>query len=387
VTRGPRVRGAVTAALLVCAAGATPVGAQLTVSGEVDILALSDGDERGLNRNFHGDGPFSQLRLRLFGQHWVTERIGIFTELLWDFEADPRVYGAYLVINELGGQSWLNARMGMAPPPIGNFGLRDTYFALNPLIGVPLLWQHRSTLDGSGLARNEDLIRRRASNFIGLPILYVACWNIQWELLGVAGPFEYSVAATNASFTNMAAIGEDGVAFMARVGMEPMQGLRFGLSGFRGPYIGGPLRDSQTRATSYPGQAADYIHRTAGYDFELSYGKARLYSEAFVADWEVPLVTETLSSWSGYAELSYDILTQWTPAVRIGKSAYSDISSTNDGLGPQVGWDDDVFQVESALSYRFAREVLFRVGWQHTRFLTGAEEPIDLVAAQVKAVF
>jgi hypothetical protein len=159
------------------------------------------------------------------------------------------------------------------------------------------------------------------------------------------------------------------------------------LSGFVGPYLGGPLRDPLTLATSYPGEPEDHIHRTGGYDFELSYGKARLYSEGFVADWEAPLVTETLSAWSAYGELSYDVLTQWTPAVRVGKSAYSDISSTNDGLGPQVGWDDDVLQVESALSYRLAREVLFRVGWQHTRFLTGPEEPIDLLAAQVKAVF
>ena len=246
---------------------------QLGISGEVDVLALSTADERGLNRNFHGDGPFSALRMRLFGQHWVTERIGVFTELLFDIESDPRIYGAYVVVNELAGQSWLNARLGLAPSPLGNFGLRDTYFTANPLIGVPLHWQHRTTLDGSGLARNEDLIRRREQNVIGFPILYVACWSIQWELLGYAGPFEYSVALTSGSPSNPSAADEDGVAFLGRAGLEPVPGIRFGVSAAVAPYLGGRLRDAQTMATSYPGEPKDYLQRTAGYDLEISTGR------------------------------------------------------------------------------------------------------------------
>lgn len=66
---------------------------------------------------------------------------------------------------------------------------------------------------------------------------------------------------------------------------------------------------------------------------------------------------------------------------------FSDISSTNDGLGPRTGWDDDVFQVESPLSYRIAREVTLRGGWQHTAFMTGPEDPIDLLAVQLRVVF
>jgi hypothetical protein len=185
----------------------------------------------------------------------------------------------------------------------------------------------------------------------------------------------------------MAAMEEDGIAVMGRAGMEPIPGIRFGVSGFVGPYLGGPLRDPQTQATTYPGDPEDYLHRSAGYDLEVSYGKWRIFSEGFAADWEVPLIAETLSSWSAYGEASYDILPGWTPAVRVGKSAYSEISSTNDGLGAPTAWDDNVVQVESALSYRLAREVLLRIGWQHTRFTTGPEEPINLLAAQVKAVF
>ena len=362
--------------------------AQLAISGQVDALALGGRDLRGLNRNFRSDSPFSQLRLRLFAQHWVTERIGVFSELLFDIAAtEPRVNGAYVVINGLAGQSWLNTRVGMAPSPIGNFGLRDTYFNTNPLVGVPLIWQHRSTLDGSGLIRNEDLMRRRRTNSLGLPMLYLACWNIQWELMGGSGLVDYSLAATSGSFSNMAAMDEEGVAGSVRFGVEPITGVRFGVSGGIGPWIGGPLRDTQILAKTYPGDPEDYLQRVAGYDVEVLYGKLRFFSEGFASDWEVPLVTEKLSAWSGYGEISYDFFAPWQGAVRAGVTKYNEISATNDGLGPQTGWDDDTFQVESALSYRFARELILRADWQHTEFWTGPDDDVDLLALQVRAVF
>ena len=52
-----------------------------------------------------------------------------------------------------------------------------------------------------------------------------------------------------------------------------------------------------------------------------------------------------------------------------------------------TGWDDDTYQMESAVSYRLAREVILRANWQHTAFTTGPDEPVDLLALQLKAVF
>ena len=51
--------------------------------------------------------------------------------------------------------------------------------------------------------------------------------------------------------------------------------------------------------------------RAAGLDLEVSRGKARLFSEIFVADWEAPLVTEDLSAWGGYVEGRWDFLPAW----------------------------------------------------------------------------
>jgi hypothetical protein len=385
VRPGRLVLGAV-AVLAVCAPA--PARAQLDISGQVDLLALeADEDDHGLNRNFRSDSPFSQLRLRLFAQHWVTEQIGVFSELLFDIASDPRVNGAYVVINEIGGVPWLNARLGMAPSPIGNFGVRDTYFNLNPVVGVPLPWQHRTTLDGTGLARNADLIRRRTSNVIGVPMLYSACWNLQWELMGQAGPIQYSVSATSSSFSNMAAQDEDGVAGSVRVGAEPISGIRFGASAGIGPWIGGVLRDNLILARTFPGHPEDYLQRLGGLDLEVSHGKLRVYGEAFASDWESPLISERLVAWTGYGEAAYDFLPSWQAAVRGGLMSFNEISATNDGLGPQTGWDDDTVQVESAITFRLTREVIVRGNWQHTSFTTGVDPDVDLLGLQLKAVF
>lgn len=367
---------------------AAPASAQLEISGQVDLTAREGADERGLNRNFRGDSPFNDVRMRLFARHWLTDRIGIFTEVLFDRGSGPRLNGAYLVVNELAGRDWLDLRAGLAPSLIGTFGLRSTYFNSNPLIGVPLVWQHRTTLDGSGLATAADLLRRRDENDIFLPMLYDACWNLQWEFLGEFGRFEYSVGVTPGSMSNpLPTPDRDGLQLLARLGVEPVMGVRLGVSGGVGPYIGGPNRDPAVNRRSFPGRPRDFDQRLLGVDLEVARGKLRLVSEGYISSWEAPLVSEDLTAVGGYAEARYDFLPRWIGAVRLGTLGFSEIPVTAvDGTGGR-GWDDDVLRLESALTYRWARELHARLGWQHTTFLTGPEESVDLLALQLRAVF
>jgi hypothetical protein len=362
--------------------------AQLTISGQADILALMGSDDRGLNRNFRSDSPFSVIRARLFAQHWVNDRAGIFGEFLFDYNAAPRINGLYVVLNELSGREWLNVRAGLAPSLLGNFGMRSTYFNTNPLIGVPVLWQHRTTLEGSGLATAADLLRRREENVIGLPLLYDACWNVQWEVMGEVGRFEYSVGVTPGSMSNpVASTPDDGVQVLARVGIAPVPEVRLGVSGGIGPYIGGASRDPKITATSYPGEAADYQQRAIGYDLELVRGRAQIFSEGFVSSWEVPLVSEELSAAAAYVEGRYDVHPAVSLATRVGNMSFSEIDVPGAPAGTRTAWDDDVLSVESAVTYRIAREIHLRAGWQHTRFLSGGEEAVNLIALQLRAVF
>ena len=327
------------------------------------------------------------MRLLRNPSRWLTDRIGVFAELLYDIESTPRLNGAYLVVNEIGGLDWLTLRAGMAPSLIGNYGLRSTYFNANPVIGVPLVHQHRTTLDGSGLATAEDLLRRRDQNVIGLPMMYDACWNPVAELMGNFERMEFSLGVTHGSLSNPLQTRQvDGVQVLGRVGWEPVVGLRLGASGALGPYIGGPNRDPGTGATTFPGEPDDYDQRIVGVDAEWLIRRLRFNSEFYVSQWEVPLVAEDIDVRGGYVEGRWDFLPEWFGALRVGALVFSEIDVPAPGTG-STGWDDDVLRVESSLTYRLAREVHLRGNWQHTRFMTGEEEPIDLVGIQLRAVF
>ncbi|MDX1566459.1 MAG: hypothetical protein R3223_01580 [Longimicrobiales bacterium] len=363
------------------------VDAQVQISGQIDLSAVAGGDDRGVNDAFRRDSPFNPFRARFFAQHWVSDRVGIFTEVLFDSDSGPRLNGAYIVANELTGRSWLNARVGLAPSLIGSFGLRSTYFNSNPLVGIPLVWQYRTTLDGSGLVTADDLLRRKQANTSFLPMLYDPCWNLQWELLGEVGIFEYSAGVTSGSMSNpLGAMEADGVQVLARVGVEPRPGIRIGVSGGVGPYIGGGRRDPDLSAPDFPGGPEDYDQRLFGYDVEWARGRLQLISEGYHSTWEAPLVSEDLTATGAFLEARYDFLPRWTGAARTGFIGFNEITPSGAGATP-TGWDDDIARFETALTYRWSREVHVRLDWQHNEFLTGSDASMDLLAFQVRAVF
>ena len=50
-------------------------------------------------------------------------------------------------------------------------------------------------------------------------------------------------------------------------------------------------------------------------------------------------------------------------------------------------WDDEVWRWEAALGYRLIREILVKLDWQHTEFVTGGNAALNLLALQLSAVF
>ncbi len=56
---------------------------------------------------------------------------------------------------------------------------------------------------------------------------------------------------------------------------------------------------------------------------------------------------------------------------------------------PQASEVEDPFRWAAGCGgvHLAAREVHVRVGWQHSEFLTGPDDPVDLFALQLRAVF
>jgi hypothetical protein len=359
--------------------------AQIDISGQLDLVGMARQDTPGVNKAFRGDSPFNPVRLKLFARHWVTDRIGIFTELLYDAETSPRVNGAYVVVNELLGQSWLNARLGLAPNLIGSFGLRSTYFNSNPLVGVPLVWQYRTNLDGEGAATAAGLAGAGGEPGIGLPILYESCWNIQWELLGELGNLEYSLGMTPGSLSNpIKSASVAGSSWLARLGYAPIPSVRLGVSAAHGPYLGKPTPDAGG-ALPYADDPSDFDQSLVGADLEYLGGPFAFHSEVYGVRYEAPLIDDDLEALGGYAELRFDFLPGWYLAGRVGGLFFADIE-TDATSGARAPWDQDTRRTEFALGYRLAREVLVKLDWQRTTVPDGGFAQ-NLFAVQLSSAF
>lgn len=362
-----------------------PARAQLELSGQLDLVGTLRADSLNLNQGMRGDNPFNRVRLRLYARRWITDRIGVFTEVLYDIDTDVRINGAYVVINELAGQSWLNARLGLAPNVVGSFGLRSTYFNSNPLVGVPLVWQYRTNLSAAGTSTSASLTGTAVEPGGGVPILYDSCWNIQWELLGELGGLEYSIGMTPGSLSNPnRSRSVPGSTWLARVGYTPIPSVRVGVSGARGPYLSKPTLGTGG-ALPYPDDPQDFVQTLVGGDVEVQAGAWVLNSEAYVVRWGTPLVSEDLDAVGAYAEARFDFATGWYAAARLDGLHFNEIV-TDPQTRARAPWDRDTMRSELALGYRVAREVLLKLDWQRTTVPDNDFEQ-NIFAAQLSTVF
>jgi len=351
---------------------APPAHAQeIQISGQLDLVGMVSRDTLDINTALRGDSPFNPIRLKLFARSWITDRIGVFTELLLDVDADPRLNGAYVVVNEIGDLPWLNARLGLAPSPIGGFGLRSTYFNLNPLIGIPLVWQYRTNLSNSGTSTVASLLARQDEPGTGSPMLYDSCWMIQWEILGEVGAFEYSVALTPGALSNpIRARQVDGSMWLARVGHAPLPGLRLGVSAAHGPWLSAP--------------SPSFDQGLLGVDAEFGAGPWLFFGELHSFRWESPLIAEDLDAVGGFVEARFDFLPGWYAAGRLGGLWFGDVV-TNAATGARAPWDQDTARTELALGYRVSRQALLKLDWQRTTTASDFEQ--NLFSVQLTTAF
>lgn len=381
----------------------SPVFGQLQISGDFVYTQRFLDKHTQVNMNFRGDDPFSTVRARLFARNWLTEDVAIFTECLFDMNADARVNGAYAVINNLV-PDLVNLKIGLIPSPFGNYGLRSTYFNLNPVIGVPAQWHYKTAMvreplviDNQGTLYNANsyiLNNRNEYHRGGTPIGYDACWDTGIEANGVLGKFEYAFAMTNSAMSNPTyAADNNGYQYIARLGFNPLLGMRMGISGAVAPYIGrfAPAVDSVQFSQEWVRDTFDlesYQQRLGGVYFEYLVHRIELFSEWVHSEWDVPgLREETLYTQSGYLEIRWDLVPGWYVAGRVD---YMDFSKIADPRVPGTSdkhWDVPFVRYEPGIAWRFRREGMIKLVYQTTQYSRDFREDINLLAVQLHMVF
>ncbi len=395
-----------------CVLAAVWWGAILPTTGHAGEFAVSaqgtvtfrEGDDEAfvLNRMNRGDNPFSGVRATVLGQATVNDATQLFLEIPIDASSNPSLFTTYLRpflrLSSLGGQPWLNLQAGKLPTTFGTYGERTLSTETN-LIGVPLLYFYHTALRADVIPADAGFffqpgIRGRGhsfysngtySSYVGMPLIYDACWDAGLEFFGTHNGLEFTLAATNGTVSKPSMRVEnynDGHSFIGRLGYRvtsgPLFGLRIGASGAFGPYLNAEVADQP----AFPGDASveDYLNTAIGIDLNYARGAWTFHSEAGRIGYEVPNIDPTLTATSYYVEVNRDLGPMWSVGLRQDGVLFSDLTSG----GVTEGWDYDLFRWEAGISYRFRPGTRLRLVYQDTRFPDAEDLNAYLVAAQIQ---
>lgn len=413
--RGPVVRvhrvcaPLLTATLLAMASTPALASDSVRLRGSVEVTAHHyDEDALRLNVYNRADSPFDLVRFRFFVEAAPNDKLQVLTQFRFDdaFSSDFTMAGAYLLY-EMIPDGTLFVEAGKIPSPFGTFAERD-YWNKSALIGTPLMYYYHSTLLSRVVPANEDdllSVRGRgqfgisypsipASPFKGSPILYTPCWDYGMIFLGSRGDFEYRLGVIGGTPGIPLSAAEETNELpspIGRLGWAPMAGLRLGVSGSMGPYLpknvdghGDPFGSvGNGEALPEGHDAEDYLQVVWGGDFELSFGKWSLWSEAVHNYYESPWLRSDLMQDAFYVELQRGIVPGLDAAVRWCQIRPHTIRNS---AGQSVRWDVPVQRVEAGLAYNVSREFLIKGNVQMTGFGLRASSIGDEVLTSLQLV-
>lgn len=387
--------------LVLLGAGAmlvAPARAQFETKGLIDVVVADDDHARYLNWPRTGDSATDPLHTRIFFEGG-SERTRAFVQLLLrdTSAARIRLYGAYF-LHQVFEQHTFFVQAGKIPTPQGTWGPR-TYSDQNPLIGVPMMYVWQSTLPTTQMPQDLDALvaakgtgpfatlfydesdQVRGAGGPNMLILYDNCWNDGIAALGIARGFEYQIAATtgSAGAPINGVDDNDDIALHARLGWAPIPEVVLRLSWSRGAYLSRGVQPFLPTGKS----VNDYRQQLWMASVELSRGRWVFNGEGVVNHYDTPLTSESLSSWSAYADVAWKFAVGWTAALRYDTLRYGEVA-TSQG---KTSWDQDVARWEAGVAYDVTRDFVLKAVVQTTDLGEGFEGETTIPALQAVVRF
>ena len=365
------------------------------VHGLLDLVASERGAGFDHNVLIRGDAPFDAYGLRVFADARVSPRLEIYSQVVLRDATGAYVDGAYLNFTPAPGRD-LHLLAGKLPWAIGTYAPR-TYSNHNPLIGTPLMYQYHTTILWYEIAPSADALLATAGsgefgvNYNGyaegrgMALVDDSYWDVGVTISGSQRPLEYALGMT-AGTPGWGSTAQDenaGKSVLGRIGLAPLPGVRLGVSGAYGPYLVAGLKPVLPQGH----QVTDYHQKLAMADLELLADHLELRGEAARNVWETPALGD-LEVTSGYAELKYTFSIGAFVAGRYDAERFGKIA---DSAGAKHPWDADVTRIETGLGYRFNRDAVAKLVYQHTKVdlesVPADRRGHDLLAAQVSIAF
>ena len=390
-----RGRGVVLFSALALACGvAVSQAAEVRFHGLLDVVTTERDPGYAQNQLTRGDNPFDPVGLRLFAESTVNPRVEVFAQTVIHDATGLYLDGAYVMFTPDPKRD-LHLLAGKLPWAVGTWGPR-TYSNKNPLIGIPLIYSHHTSLSWGDIPPTADALLAAANTGQygvgyygtplgpGMPIVDDSYWDVGVSLTGSQRPFEYALGI-NAGAPGWASITQDdntGRTVLGRIGVAPMPGLRAGVSGAYGPYLGAWLNPALANGKT----VNDYKQKLAMADVEWEMGHVELHAEGARNFWQTPTVG-TVSVTGGYVEAKFTTSMGGFVAGRYDQLVFGEITSST---GERRPWDDGVKRWEAAVGYRFSRDTTGKLDYQRTELDHGADDtyPIaDLLSAQLSVGF
>ncbi len=359
--------------LLLLAAGISE--AQMSLNGRVEswYIDAQDGGEFQKSGNLVNEGyPTFLWRFRGYLDYQVSERSLIFTDLRLQPDGLHVDFAAIRLY--LNDTRTLRFQTGVLGTFIGNVaGRRSSKH--NPMLQLPLMYFYFTNLSDDPYTDADDLLASRGLG-TGMRMFQLGVYRPGAELLWtVKDKIDIQAGLFNSSLSNPYMVNViERLNVAARFGVRPIMGMNIGLSYSDGPYM------SKYEMSHVNVSNADQTV----YDVDFSYerGHFSFFSEAAWSEWNVPRISDTISSTSYYVEGKYKFLPRFFAAARLAQIFFSDISSTSE----KSTWDDNTTRLEVSLGYYVERETLAKIILQKNWYDT-LNIPGDYIALELSAGF
>jgi hypothetical protein len=294
----------------------------------------------------------------------LQNNVQLFTQFLIYGYGDVFLYGGYLRFKDVAGGP-VSLNVGLIPTTVGQWGPR-AHSDTNPLVGVPLMMNHETSLTIWTPEANVAalLAARDTRPQGGVPMIYESWWNTGVEAYGQVGVFDWSVAAITGSPSLPTRDRNKGIPQgTLRLVWNAAPGLALGASGFGGPYLwyGLPGIDSH--------DVDRKLNVGAGADMAWTVRYLEIHSEVLYERWEHP-VLPTLAATSGYLEAKYKFYPRWYLAGRLETFRPDQVF---DDSGNLVHWDYPVNRAEYGVGFHPTPGVTIKGVVQSNRFVGGAD--------------
>ena len=337
--------------------------------GELAAVISRKDDVAFFNYTDYEHSTLRQVRLRLMLEQRLPARVDLLGEMR--LENDLLDAPALFVRWQPWATRPLHIQAGRLPLTIGAFA-RRAYGSDNLLVGVPLVYQYLTSVRPDALPQDaDDVLRMRARGWRpsfpigatslepGLPILAYSRGDTGVQMQWTAPTWTAAAAVTRGTAADpRVSDNNNGLTVSSRVAMVRPSGLTVGLSGSRGSWVG---RDVKSLLTPVERQRST-TQTLFGIDAEFARGHWILRGEGWHSEFDVPTLTQSLSSTGGFAEVRYRFHPRWQVSARGDRLTFSTI----DGATlPSAAWDAPIWRAEAAIGYRISRHVDVRAGYQY----------------------